>query len=141
MKITKDYLKQIIKEEIEKAQMEESLGGTLKGLGLAAGIAAAGVGAGKAITKGTYSQPANKSASRLSKTAKEAIYNEVNKGKGGDYNDPHTKVVFDTAIPKLFDDGRLELQDEGDDVKVKLDNKLVATMKKLGNGKVKTSVP
>jgi hypothetical protein len=141
MKITKTDLKQIIKEELEKAQMEEGFGNTLKGLGVAAGIAAAGVGAGKAITKGTYSEPANKTASRLSKTAKEAIYNKINKGKGGDYNDPHTKVVFDSAIPKLFDDGRLELQDEADIVKVKLDNELVATMKKLGDGKVKTSVP
>jgi hypothetical protein len=141
MKITKADLKQIIKEELEKAQMEEGFGNTLKGLGVAAGIAAAGVGAGKAITKGTYSQPANEAASRLSKTAKEALYDKINMGKGGDYNDPRTKIVFDTAIPKLFDDGRLELQDEADTVKVILDNELVATMKKLGDGKVKTSVP
>jgi len=141
MKITKTDLKQIIKEELEKAQMEEGFGNTLKGLGVAAGIAAAGVGAGKAVTRGTYSQPANKAASRLSKIAKEAIYDKINMGKGGDYNDPRTKVVFDSAIPKLFDDGRLELQDEADTVKVKLDNELVATMKKLGDGKVKTSVP
>jgi hypothetical protein len=142
MKITKADLKQIIKEEIEKVQVEEGFGNTLKGLGVAAGIATAGVGAGKAITKGSYSELAGKDASRLSKTAKEAIYNKINQGAGGDYNDPHTKVVFDSALPSLFDNGKLKLQDDGNDVKVILDDKtLVAIMHKLGNGKVKTSIP
>jgi hypothetical protein len=126
MKITREELKQIIKEELQK---EVSLKQAAAGLGAAAMLGGVGIGAGKMVTKGSYSEEATDFSSRLTKSAKKAIFNAVNQGQG-DYNNPQAKVVFDMNLPKLIDDGRLTHEEDKSILKIFLDNKHIVTIDK-----------
>jgi hypothetical protein len=130
MKITKEYLKQIIKEEIQKQQLQEGmLGNLFKSALLAGSLATAGIGAGKLVTKDTYSQKANTDTDRLFDSAKKAIFQKIN--PDGSYDDPRTKATFKMHLPKLVDDGRLTFSEDERFLNVFLDKKPVVKLDKV----------
>lgn len=130
MKITKEYLKHIIKEEIKKQQLEEGmLGNLFKSALLAGGLATAGIGATKLVTKDTYSQKANTDTDRLFDSAKRIIFQKIN--PSGSYDDPRTKATFKMHLPKLVDDGRLTFSEDEKFLNVYLDEKLILKLDKI----------